>query len=63
MNGRVENSKEDIPGSKSSMHGYILTYSRLSGEPLHAGFSTDGALISASAVPHYGVILCELRQG
>ena len=30
---------------------------------VHAGFSTDGALISASAVPHYGVILCELRQG
>ena len=27
--GRVEISKEEIPGSKGSMHGYILTYSRL----------------------------------
>ena len=27
--GRVEISKEEIPGSKRSMHGYILTYSRL----------------------------------
>ena len=27
--GRVEISKEDIPGSKRSMHGNILTYSRL----------------------------------
>ena len=27
--GRVERSKEEIPGSKRSMHGYILTYSRL----------------------------------
>ena len=26
---RVEISKEEIPGSKRSMHGYILTYSRL----------------------------------
>ena len=26
--GRVEISKEEIPGSKSSMYGYILTYSR-----------------------------------
>ena len=25
--GRVEISKEQIPGSKRSMHGYILTYS------------------------------------
>ena len=25
---RVEISKEDIPGSKRSMYGYILTYSR-----------------------------------
>ena len=28
-NGRVEISKEEIPGSKRSMHGNILTYSRL----------------------------------
>ena len=27
--GRVEISKEEVPGSKLSMHGYILTYSRL----------------------------------
>ena len=26
---RVEISKEEIPGSKRSMHGYILTHSRL----------------------------------
>ena len=30
--GRVEISKEEIPGSKRSMHGYILTYSRLERE-------------------------------
>ena len=27
--GRVEVSKEEIPGSKRSMYGYILIYSRL----------------------------------
>ena len=27
--GTVEISKEQIPGSKRSMYGYILTYSRL----------------------------------
>ena len=27
--GKVEMSKEEIPGSKRSMYGYILTYSRL----------------------------------
>ena len=27
--GGVEISKEEIPGSKRSMYGYILTYSRL----------------------------------
>ena len=26
---RVEMNKEEIPGTKRSMHGYILTYSRL----------------------------------
>ena len=30
--GRVEMSKEEIPGSKRSMYGYILTYSRLERE-------------------------------
>ena len=29
---RVEIRKEEIPGSKRSMYGYILTYSRLSKE-------------------------------
>ena len=29
---RVERSKEEIPGSKRSMYGYILTYSRLERE-------------------------------
>ena len=27
--GNVQISKEEIPGSKRSMYGYILTYSRL----------------------------------
>ena len=27
--GRIEISKEEIPGSKCSMYGYILTYSKL----------------------------------
>ncbi|WP_295438441.1 hypothetical protein, partial [Thiolapillus sp.] len=27
--GRVEISKEEIPGSRRSLYGYILTYSRL----------------------------------
>ena len=27
--GRVEISKEEIPGSKRNMYNYILTYSRL----------------------------------
>ena len=30
--GRVEISKEEIPGSKRSMYGYMLTYSRLEKE-------------------------------
>ena len=33
VNGRrVEISKEELPGSKRSMYGYILTYSRLERE-------------------------------
>ena len=27
--GRVEIGKEEFPGSKCSMYGYVLTYSRL----------------------------------
>ena len=30
--GREEISKEELPGSKRSMYGYILTYSRLERE-------------------------------
>ena len=30
--GRVEISKEELPGSKRSMYGYILTYSRFEGD-------------------------------
>ena len=30
--GRVEISKEEIPGNKLSIYGYILTYSRLERE-------------------------------
>ena len=30
--GRVEISKEELPGSKRSMYGYILSYSRLERE-------------------------------
>ena len=30
--GRIEIGKEEIPGSKRSMNGYILTYSRLERE-------------------------------
>ena len=29
LTGRVEIGKKEIPGSKRSMYGYILTYSRL----------------------------------
>ena len=48
---RVEISKEELPGSKRSMYGYILTYSRLKRENV---FSPEGTLISASAAPHRG---------
>ena len=34
--GSVEISKEEIPGSKRSMYGYILTYSRLERENVQA---------------------------
>ena len=41
--GRVEISKEEIPGSKRSMHGNSLTYSSfLKGEPLSSVLSSDG---------------------
>ena len=51
--GRVEISKEEIPGSRRSMHGDIRDLLQaLKGEPFSSGFSTDGSLISASAVTH-----------
>ena len=57
--GRVEISEEEIPSSKRSMYGYILTYSRLQkGERLSSVFSPDRTLISASAAPHCGSHLC-----
>ena len=54
---RVEISKEEIPGSKRSMYGYILTHSRLylKGVPLSSAFSTDRTLIAASAAPNCGI--------
>ena len=47
-------NKEEIPGSKRSMHGNILTdlLQALKGEPLSSVFSSGGTLISASAAPH-----------
>ena len=33
---RVEMSKKEIPGSKRSMYGYMLTYSRLQRENVQA---------------------------
>ena len=38
--GRVEISKEEIPGSRHSMHGFKLPQA-LKGGPLICGFSTD----------------------
>ena len=37
--GRVEIKKEEIPGSKRSMYGYILTYSRILRENVKAACS------------------------
>ena len=50
--GRIEISEEEIPGSKRSMYGYMLIYSRLYGKTLSSVFSPDGTLISASVAPH-----------
>ena len=51
---RVKMSKEQIPGSKRSMHGNILTdlLQALKGEPLSSVFSSGGTLMFASAAPH-----------
>ena len=61
--GRVEISKVEIPGSKRSMYGDILTYLRLLRENLQALFSSDGTLISASAAPHCGGMTEERAGG
>ena len=45
--GKIDFRKEEIPVSRRSIQGYILTYSRVS-----SGFSTDEFLISVSAVLH-----------
>ena len=55
--GRVEISKEEIPGSKRSTYGYILTcLQAIKGERLSSVFSPDGTLISASAAPHRTIL-------
>ena len=62
--GRVEIGKEEISGSKRSMYGYTLTYSRLYTEKrLSSVFSPDGTLISASAAPHCGASQRRVRLG
>ena len=38
--GKVEISKEEIPGSRRSMHSYILTYSRLKRDDKGLKFQT-----------------------
>ena len=54
--GRVEISEEEIPCSKRSMYGYILTYPGpdFKGRTLKLCALNDGTLICASAAPHFG---------
>ena len=52
--GRIEISKEEIPGSKCSMYGYTDLLQALKGERLSFVFLPDGTSISASATPHCG---------
>ena len=51
LTGRVEISKEEIPGSKCSMYGYILTYSVFKRRTFISVLPPDGTLISVSAAP------------
>ena len=44
--GRVQISKEEIPGSKRSMYGYILTYSR----PEPKAWSLAGSVCGLSLI-------------
>ena len=52
--GRVEISKEEIPGSKRNTHGYTDLLQALKGERLSTVFSPDGTLICAFAASHCG---------
>ena len=53
--GRLEISKEEIPGSRRSIAGqYKNLLKAEKKEPLSSGLSTKRSLISASAVPHCG---------
>ena len=60
--GRVQISKEEISGSRRSMHGYSRTCQAFKGEPLSSEFSTDGSLIFASTAPHCVFLAKENRQ-
>ena len=49
--------EEETSGSGRSMRNYILTYSSFKGKTdVSSGFSTEGTLISAFAVPHCGTV-------
>ena len=52
---RVEISKEEIPGSKRSIHVRLYTdlLQALKGQRLSSAFSSDGTSMSASATPHW----------
>ena len=54
--GRVEISKEDIPGSKRSVYGHIL------GRTFKLCVLTRWDLISASAAPHWLQKVQQLRR-
>ena len=52
---RKGRNKEEIPGSKCSMYGYIYyLLQALKGEPLSSVFSSDRTLISASVAIRCG---------
>ena len=54
--GKVEISKEEIPGSKRSTYDYNTDLLQaIKGERLSSVFLPDGTLTSASAAPHCGV--------
>ena len=61
---RKGRNKEEIPGSKRSMYGYIYTdlLQAIKGEHLSSVFSPEGTSISASAAPHCGIQGTEIRD-